>query len=221
MPLQNIHLRKLLKIGFSEARQRQSALRADIREEIARQTRTAGGGGDFYAPFWADAKRHAVGATDLRQAVRERIAANEGRAALYPQLRDGFLQWWDERRRLTNAPVQAGEIQKAAFEVPELAATVKVESVLSVSDGAGTSRYVYPYFAREPVLSEDAARMGLWVLGQALPRVPLQDIRILDAIRGRTFSVGRTPLRGDEETAFMQMYAALIQERDRLRRDYD
>lgn len=78
MPLQNIHLRKLLKIGFSEARQRQSALRADIREENARQTRTAGGGGDFYAPFWADAKRHALGTMDLRQAVRERIAANGG-----------------------------------------------------------------------------------------------------------------------------------------------
>ncbi len=106
MPLQNIHLRKFLKVGFSNASRRRSELRADIRQEIAREAQADSGGGDFYVPFWADAKAHALGTRDLRQAVRERIAANGGRAALYPRLRDGFLQWWDERRRLTNAPVQ-------------------------------------------------------------------------------------------------------------------
>lgn len=221
MPLHNIHLRKLLKIGYSAPRRRRSALRADIREEINRKARTESGGGDFYAPFWADAKAHALGTGDLRQAVRERIAANKGRAALYPQLRDGFLQWWNERRRLTNAPVQAGEVQRAGFEVSSLAAMVKVENVLSVTDGAGTSRFVYPYFARDPALGDDAARVGLWLLGQALPTAQLEQIRILDVIKGRTFSAGRTPLRGTEEAEFLEMYEGLIRERDGLRREYD
>lgn len=221
LPLQNTHLRKLLKIGFSAPNRRRSALRTDIREERARQSRTDDGGGDFYGPFWADAKAHAYGTRDLRLAVQERIAVNEKRRALYEQLRNGFLAWWEERRRLTNAPVQAGEVQKASFDVQGLAATVKVENVLSLTDGSGTCRYVYPYFAPDPALTDDAARIGLWLLDQALPNAPLEEIRILDVIRGRTFSAGRTPLQGDEEAAFRHMYEALIQERDGLSREYD
>ncbi|ACK81947.1 hypothetical protein [Methylorubrum extorquens] len=221
MPLQNIHLGKFLKVGFSNASRRRSELRAGIRQEIAREAQTESVGGDFYVPFWADAKAHALGTRDLRQAVRERIAANGGRAALYPRLRDGFLQWWEERRRLTNAPVQAGDVQRASFSVPGLAAKVKVENVLSVTDGAGTCRFIYPYFAKEPALNDDSARIALWLLGQALPNVPLPEIRILDVIRGRTFSVGRTPLRGGEEAEFRRIYETLIEERDRLRREYD
>lgn len=221
MPLQDIHLRKLLKIGFSNARSQRTALRTDIREEIAREIGDDEGGGDFYAPFWADAKAHAFGALDLRQAVDERIAANRRRANLYPQLRDGFLRWWGERRRLTNMPIQAGLVLKARFNVAGLAATVKVDSILSASDGAGTNRHIYPYFSPEPELGEDAARIGLWLLGQALPHASLQEIRILDVIQGRTFAVARTPLRGDEEERFRQMYEALIHERAELRREYD
>ncbi|MHC2002861.1 hypothetical protein ACYQR9_20785 [Methylobacterium sp. CM6241] len=221
MPLQDISLRKLLKIGFSDASARRTALRTDIREEIAREAGDDEGGGDFYAPFWADAKAHVFGTLDLRQAVDERITANWRRTNLYRQLRDGFLQWWGDRRRLTNVPIQAGPVLRARFNVAGLAATVKVDSILSATDGAGTNRYIYPYFAPEPELDEDAARMGLWLLGQALPDAPLHEIRILDVIRGRTFSVQRTPLRGDEEQRFRQMYEALIHERAALRREYD
>lgn len=60
MPLQNIHLRKFLKVGFSNASRRRSELRADIRQEIAREAQADSGGGDFYVPFWADAKAHAL-----------------------------------------------------------------------------------------------------------------------------------------------------------------
>jgi hypothetical protein len=67
MALDRIHLRKLLKILFLEPNQRRSALRADIREELNREAGGEGGGGDFYAPFWADAKAHVFGTRDLHE----------------------------------------------------------------------------------------------------------------------------------------------------------
>jgi len=48
MALDNIHLRKLLRILFMEANSRRAALRGDIREEIAREELGgSSGGGDF------------------------------------------------------------------------------------------------------------------------------------------------------------------------------
>lgn len=219
MALQNIQLRKLLMMGFAPNRLRRAELKGDIRIERQKLAGINSSGPDFYGPFWADAKAHTFGEKDLTQATEQRIADNWRRRNLYPRLRDGFLLWWNERRRLTNATVRAGDVQKARFEILGLAATVRIDSILSVTDGAGTNRYVYPYFAPEPELDDQAARLGLWLLGRALPDVPHQEIRILDVIRGRTFSVDRTPLQGDEEAQFRRMYEGLIHERDGLRGD--
>ncbi|HEX8584342.1 MAG TPA: hypothetical protein VF680_08025 [Allosphingosinicella sp.] len=221
MSLDRIHLRKLLKILFLDAGPRRSALRGDIREEIARNAGEVGSGGDFYAPFWFDAKSHVFGTVDLHTCVDDRIAANAGRANLYPLLRDGFLLWWNERRRWTNEPFRPGQTLKAQFPFPGLDATVKVDSLLSVRDSGDAEHFVYPYFAPSPALSEEAARWGLWLLAQALPTVEIAELRILDVIRGRTFSIDRTPLRGDEEQNFRRRYAAVLQERETLRREYD
>ncbi len=220
MALNRIHLRKLLKILFSEPNARRSALRSDIREEIARETGQDEGGGDFYAPFWADAKSHVFGAADLHTMVDDRVGANGRRANLYPQLRAGFLTWWNERRRWTNEPFRLGRSLKAHFQFPGLDATVKVDNILTVRDGLDVEHVIYPYFAPEPVLSESAARLGLWLLSRALPTVPVEEIRILDVIRGRTFSVDRYPLLGNEEHEFRQRYATALNERDILRREY-
>ena len=218
LTIQNIQLRKLLKIGFAEQNRRRSELKKDIREERARLTGEPNEGGDFYVPFWADAKAHVFGALDLHQAVTDRIADNWRRKNLYPRLRDGFFLWWGDRRRWTNEPFQLGRPLKARFAVPGLAATVKIDSMLSIQDGTGAHHYIYPYFAPEPELRDDAARVGLWLLGQALPQVPHREIRILDIIRGRPFSVDQTPLLGDEEQRFQRMYEGLINERDTLQR---
>lgn len=51
MALDNIHLRKLLKIMFLEPNERRSAIRADIREEIARDIGPAGAGEIFTLHF--------------------------------------------------------------------------------------------------------------------------------------------------------------------------
>ena len=220
MALNRIHLRKLLKILFSESNARRSELRSDIREEIARESGQEGGGGDFYAPFWADAKNHVFGIADLHDMVDGRVEANGRRANLYPQLRIGFLTWWNERRRWTNEPFGPGRQLKAQFPFPNLDAVVKVDNILSVRDGAGEEHVIYPYFSPQPELSETAARLGLWLLSSALPTVPLEEIRILDVIRGRTFSVDRSPLRGNEQEEFTTRYSAALDERDVLRREY-
>ena len=222
MSMRRVHLRKLLKIMFLADGTRRSALRTDIREDRARAADEGGeGGGDFYVPFWSDAKRHVFGGLDLHAATDERIAGNERRRNLYPQLRDGFLLWWDERRRWTNAPFEPGRQLGAQFPFPGLDAVVKVDNILSARDGRDDEHYVYPYFSENPVLDEEAARLGLWLLGQALPAVPHAEIRILDIIRGAPFSVDRYPLAGDEEVNFRNRYAALLREWEALRAEYD
>ena len=221
MALENIHLRKLLKLMYLEPNKRRSALRTDIREDIRREAGEDGGGGDFYSPFWADAKAHVFGGPDLRESTAERIAANDRRSNLYPQFRDGFLSWWDERRRWTNLPFNPGRKLKARFQFPEFDAVVKIDNILTVVDGNGDEHVVYSYFAPEPALSADAARLGLWVLTQAFPAVPPSELRILDIIRGNTFSIDRTPLTGEEEIELRARYARLVVERDNLRAEYE
>lgn len=199
---------------------RRSALRQDIREELAKKAGLESGGGDFYVPFWADARAHVFGTGDLRSSVEDRIAANGRRTNLYPRLRDGFLQWWNERRRWTNEPFRLGQQLKSHVEFADLQAIVKIESVLSVQDAHSIEHYVYPYFFPEPILSVEAARLGLWLLIDALPQVPATEIRILDIIRGQTFSIDRTPLLGSEEEEFKQRYRRLLREREALLDDY-
>lgn len=220
MAIDRIHLRKLLKILFLDAAGRQSEVRKDIRDERDKARGDDSSGGDFYGPFWADAKLHVFGRADLRDLVDARIARNPMRANLYPRLRDGFLLWWNDRRRWTNEPFEVGRQLKAQFPFPGLNAVVKVDNVLVVRDGRDAEHAVYPYFAPNPTLSEEAARMGLWLLGRALPGVPADEIRILDVIRGTTFSIDRTPLRGDEEQEFRRRYAELLDLRDRLLGEY-
>lgn len=220
MSLEKIHLRKLLQILFLSPKQRRSALRRDIREEINREAGSDAGGGDFYAPFWADAKAHVFSTLDLYDAVDARIAVNGRRDNLYPLLRDGFLLWWNERRRWTNEPFHPGRALKTHFSFPGLDATVKIDNMLSVKDGFGAERVVYPYFSPEPVLSEEAARLGLWLLIRAFPAIPPQEFRILDVIRGQTFSIDKTPLLGDEEQNFGRRYSQAINERKALRNEH-
>jgi hypothetical protein len=80
--VRNIHLRKLLKLMYLAPNRRVSALRADIRDDIDRETGGTGSGGDFYGPFWSDAKGHVFGSCYLPEMVQARIAANAGRANL-------------------------------------------------------------------------------------------------------------------------------------------
>jgi len=221
MSLENVQLRKLLRIFYLEPVRRISALRADIREDIARESGEFGGGGDFYVPFWSDAKNHVFEKEDLRKAVAERIAANPGRARLYPLLKDGFLLWWDERRRWTNRPFRQSDWVKGALKIDDLGAIIRIDNVLSARDSRGGDHFIYPYFSPEPVLREEGARLGLWVISQAIPSLALDDVRILDVIRGQTFSIDRNPLQGNEERVFLEKYDEILAQRRVLRREYE
>lgn len=220
MSLQSITLRKLLKIMYLTGPRLISALRTDIREDRDRESGNTDGGGDFYGPFWKNAKDHVFGETDLHDTTKERIESNDRRTNLYPQLRDGFLLWWNERRRWTNAPFQPIDVPKARYPVPGLDTTIKIDCVLAVRDGRGDDHHLYPYWFPQPALSEEAARLGLWVLGQALPTVPADQLRILDVIRGQTYSLERNPLTGREADLFAQRYRAAAQLRQSLRDEY-
>lgn len=220
MSVRSISLRKLIKILFLPANRRVSAIRTGILEEIKRDHGSTGGGGDFYAPFWSDAKNHVFALSDLHASVADRIASNDKRRNLYPRLRDGFLLWWDQRRRWTNEPFRQAQQLRARFPFPGIDAIVKIDSILSVKDAQNADRYIYPYFAPEPELTDEAARLSLWLLSQALPNVPVGELHVFDVIRGQTFSIDRHPLRGDEEQVFRRRYESLIGEWDALRQGY-
>ncbi|MBR7653329.1 hypothetical protein [Brucella oryzae] len=217
MPLERIHLHKILKLLFSSAPQRRSLLLRDLRLERAKEEGREANGPDFYTPFWSDVRAHIFGGNDLHESTEGRIIANpRSRKDLYPKLRDGFLRWWIERRRWTNEPFRPGRHLKSSYTFAELGATVKVEGVLSVRDARSAEHFIYPYFGSDPALSDEAAKLGLWLLIQALPEVLPTEIRILDIIRGQTFSVDRLPLSGNEEAKFQEQYRKLIDERNAL-----
>jgi hypothetical protein len=221
MTLELIGLGKLLRMMYADRAEQVRLLRGDIRETIKKENGfPQGDGGDFYGPFWADAKGHVVGGVNLRERVRVRIDANKGRERLYELLRDGFLSWWEERRRLRNVPFTViPENIRARFECLGLG-VVKVENTLSITVGDDGHRVVYPYFIEDPALSAEAARLGLWVMSRAITGYEIEQMRILDVVRGRTFSVLDTPLTGDEERIFRERYEALLREWERLRTLY-
>lgn len=222
MSLQNIHLRKIIKIMYLQGPRRVTALRSDIRDDIARERDgPSDGGGDFYGPFWRDAKDHVFGISDLHSETDERIARNSRRMNLYPQLRDGFLTWWNERRRWTNEPFRPANAIRTTQRLRGVDADIKFANILSVRDGQDDDHFVYPYWFLEPSLTDESARLCLWALTQAFPQVNPAEFRVLDVIRGQTYSLERSPLRGDEPEIFGRRHAAALRDWRSLREEYD
>jgi hypothetical protein len=136
-------------------------------------------------------------------------------------LKDGFLLWWEEKRRLRNVPFKVIEDNvKARYDAPGLG-TVKVENTLSITVGDDGHRILYPYFCEDPGLSNEAARLGLWVMSQCSTGYSTKDMRLLDVIQGRSFSDLDTPLTGNEETLFHKRYGELLKEWHTLRDEYE
>lgn len=158
---------------------------------------------------------------DLTQSTEERIARNKRRGRLYPRLLEGFLQWWQEKRRWINEPFTfISENVKAQYYIDELKSVIKVENILALRIGDSSERIIYPYFCEEPALGEEAARLGLWLLKEALPRHETEDFRVLDVMRGNSFSLVDVPLRGNERQLVLEKFGALILEREKLRKEY-
>ena len=220
MSFELIGLGRLLSTMYAAKAQRISVLRNDIRQEIKKADGYRSSGGDFYGPFWADAKRHVSGDLDLRHATPNRIAGNAGRSRLYPALTQGFLQWWEEKRRLRNEPFSIiNDNLKARYRVDSLG-TIKVENLLAITISDDGHRVIYPYFSEKTPLGSKSARVGLWVMSQCIDRYALKDMRILDVFQGRSFSEQDTPLVGDERDTLFKDYSDLLDEWRELREKY-
>lgn len=222
MSLKKIHLRKMLTLMFAEDAKKVSMLRADIRDEIRKQAGTKAEGGDFHVPFWHDAKAHVNGEKDLHFAVIERIATNKGRERLYRALRDGFLDWWDNKRRWTNEVSKSEMLAvKGALDLPELECTVKVENLLALAIGHSKNRIIYPYFSEEPPLTTDGARLGLWAIITSVGKYTSEEFRILDVIRSQSFAASDVVFSGQERDEFVRRYASLLELWEKLRKEYE
>lgn len=221
LSLKKIHLRKLLKgFGLPE-NELTSFLREDIRREIAKENEQLEGGGDFHSPFWADAKNFVLNDTDLEQATQSRVEANPRRKRLYPALCAGFMNWWNNKRRFSNEKIPPyPTAMKSRVEIEEMDATVKVENLLGLLIGDNENRLIYPYFAESPALTEGNARMGLWLISKAFPTQRIEDFRILDVLRGRTFSTKECPFSGVEERDFRFHFGRLIKKWEKLKQEY-
>jgi hypothetical protein len=219
MSFELIHLRKIIMLCYCPENRQVSEARADIRSELARERGEAGGGGDFHTPFWRDARDHTLGVQDILASTRVRIAANPARARLYPLLAQGFLRWWDKRRRWTNEPFQRIDSPHARHVFENLG-TYKVEGILALRDANADDHFVYPYFSERPELSPESARVMLSCLANALPNIDRESLVVLDVLRGQSYTIDRYPLRGNEPEILMHRWTNILQLRDRLLTDY-
>lgn len=222
MSIENIHLRKLLRLIYSPNNKRTSMLRADIRGELQKAVGKTSKGGDFHGPFWTDAKNHVAGIEDLHSKIKERVESNKGRKRLYDLLGDGFLEWWDEKRRWRNVPFEVlPESVKAQLLIPELGGTIKIENLLALKIGDQSHRIIYPYFSEEPPLPEEGQRIGLSVLNRGLSDYPIDDLRILDVLRGSSYGILDHALQGNENELLLSRYGDVLKEWKKLKKEYE
>ncbi|MGK6324850.1 hypothetical protein ACMGDM_17440 [Sphingomonas sp. DT-51] len=213
MALDKVHLRKLLQLFLLSEKRRASAIRSDALQAMRRRDEGPKPGGDFHVPFWRDAKDHAAGRRDLRDSTPETIKLSKPRERLYPLLQNGFLLWWNEKRRWVNEPITAlPRAIKSSVGFAEIEGVVKVENLLSLQIGEGNFRYVYPYFCERPPMEGVVARLGLWLMSEALPDLKPEEMRILDVLRGEAYSIDKFPLTGTEEEQFVLQYRRILRE---------
>lgn len=218
MSLEKIHLRKLLQLIYATPAKRRGSILSDIGSDARKLLSPDSSGGDFYGPFWADAKDYVAGKSDLREQTKGRIAANKSRQRLYPLLTDGFMRVWTEKVRWRNEEFAFLPTSvKAQLPIDELNATIKIENVVAVKIWNGANRVIYPYFSEEPILPNDGARLGFWALSEALPEFKIDDLRIIDVLRGSYFRPDDVPLQGNEREALVQRYGDLLAEWKKLR----
>jgi hypothetical protein len=218
MSIEKINLRKLLQLFFANDRKQQSLLLADIRNDRAKEAKDRESGGDFYAPFWSDAKDHVAGQSNLVRQTKIRVAKNKTRARLYPILTNCFLEMWNEKMRWRNEPFEfVPQSVKAQLPINELGTIVKIENTASLRIWDGTHRIIYPYFSETPILPEAGARLGFWALKEALPDYRAEDFRIIDMQHQAYFRPAEVGMNGDEQQQFVERYKALLKKWRKLR----
>jgi hypothetical protein len=218
MSPQDIQLRKLLRLILAPANIRRAILLRDLAQARSREAGEETRGGDFFGPFWADARLHVTGGGDLSELTSQRIAANFRRKRLYDELLKGFLRWWNEKRRWRNEPLSSIEDGiRGRISFPSLGAVVRVDGLLSLESGPDFRRLIYPYWFEKPTLSQEGARLALWAMTAALPEEAGETMRVLDVIRAQSYAIEDSRFVGDERDAFVRRYAQVIDEWERIR----
>jgi hypothetical protein len=192
MALDRLSLSRFLELLQLPHARRLRAIERDARRSVYEEKYGKGSsdGGDFYGPFWADAKRSVVDEVfDLAEATDERIASNKSRRRLYPILRTGFEAGWTTLR-------DSRPIASTLRLIPKLAVTVKgseaedhlrATSVLAVQDPDKILHITYPYFSKDQRLGQRHARLGLSILKQGFAPAKPRTVAILDVLRGKSF----------------------------------
>lgn len=212
MSLNTIHLRKVLRFCMLDDERALSALRREAYEDRRRVEFPREGGGDFFGPFWSDAKGYACHQANLQSATDARIESNDRRARLYPILCSQFIRWWREFERAINERlIPIDESINGRLEFSELAITLKVDNLLCFRLDRERHRIIYPYFSEAPILNPYWARVGLWGMHQVLSDYRIEDMVLLDVQRGKSFSTREIDLRGDEEQIFLRRASQLLE----------
>jgi len=218
MSIDNIHLNKLLKLLYLPEKGLQSELRTDIRQARSKAQGRDSGGGDFYQPLWHDIKLHVTREKDLLESIEERIAKNYRRKNLYTRLGNGFLDLW---RRGNNQKVEIlPHSPKGQCILMKGRLTIKVQSIMAITID-DQERLGYPYWFPEPAIHDEAARIGLWVINNALPSQSIENVRIFDIIRSEYYSLATNPLQGNEEKLLLSHYDRISKLRAKLETEYE
>ena len=211
MSIQIINLNKLLRLCTLPENKLITELKADLNAERKKLDGQKSGGGHFHHPWWDVAKDHVIGEADLSESLPYLVAAGINRDRLYPMLTEAFLSWFDEFRRSTNMAIGISEEEvHKHYVVPRLGLTVKVDNLLALRLGHDSHRLIYPYFSEWPALPQDWARVGLWLMRDALVEFDITQMEILDVLRSRSFRGSSVFLRGDEEAIFAAKYRHML-----------
>jgi hypothetical protein len=222
MTIKVINLNKLLRLCALAENKLIGELRDDLRKERDKlRGKKKKGGGHFHYPWWDAAKDHALGLCDLTEQTKLLVEASDQRHRLYPLLTEAYLRWLEYTRRSTNQALSWSEEQvHTHYAVPGMELTVKVDNLLALKLGEDHHRLIYPYFCEEPILSERWARVGLWLMKDALSKYDPVDMEILDVLRARSFSGGSVFLKGDEQAIFARRYREIVKMWQELRPEY-
>lgn len=137
---------------------------------------------------------------------------------MYPRLATGFLGLW---KRGDNQQVKVlSKSPKGRYNAINNELEIKVENIMAISIDSN-ERLGYPYWFPDPILSEEAGRIGLWVMGQALKDQNEQNMRVFDIIRSEFYSLQNSPLEGNEEQILLENFKRISKLYEKLKTEYE
>ncbi|MBK68057.1 MAG: hypothetical protein CMP22_08015 [Rickettsiales bacterium] len=213
MAVDTMNINKLVRWFYFSDKTLRAELLKDIRQDRLKESGEKSSGGDFYTPFWADTRKHILGEADLVELTAERIKKNARRKDIYTKLQQGVIEIWHRGHNLDVRLLDRSIKGKCKFD--NIGLTVKANNILALLL-EGEERIVYPYWFPEPKLSDEGARICLYLLSKTLKDHDINNIRVFDVIRAEYYSLGLVPLQGDEIDLIEANYKRIISMRDKI-----